>query len=102
MFGSGCFPLDLASTLGGLLEEIEPGDVIIPGHGPPVGRDFVVDQVADLMALATRLRTLHACGSTVQQCLAVQDEWPFPVEGLGLAVQRAFTSLDKGAHNAPS
>ena len=47
MFGSGCFPLDLPMTLGGLLEEIGSADVIIPGHGPPVGREFVVNHVAD-------------------------------------------------------
>lgn len=98
MFGSGCFPLDLPGTLESLLEEIEPADVIIPGHGPPVGRDFVVDQVADLAAMATRLRALHASGATVEECLATQDGWPFPVDGLELAVTRGFTSLGSGDH----
>ena len=95
MFGSGCFPLDLPMTLGGLLEEIGSADVIIPGHGPPVGREFVVTQVADLRAMEVRLRALHASGATVEQCLVAQDGWPFPVEGLALAVTRGFASLDE-------
>lgn len=102
MFGSGCFPLDLPRTLDGLLDQIDPADIIIPGHGSPVGRDFVVDQAADLTAMARGLRALYASGATVEQCLAAQDGWPFPVEGLELAVTRAFTHLDKDARETTS
>ncbi len=36
-------------------------------------------------------------GQTVEQALADQDNWPFPVQGLQLAVQRGYTALDADA-----
>lgn len=96
MYGSGCFPLSWPSTLAGLVDRIAPADLVLPGHGPPVTREFAVAQVADLAALAARLRALHATGTTVEQALAGEGAWPFPVEGLELAVSRAFARLDEG------
>lgn len=98
MYGSGCFPLEWPATLAALAAKIGPGDVVVPGHGPPVTRDFVVGQVAQLAALAARLRALHAAGATVEQSLAAEDTWPLPVEGLELAVTHAFATLDEAAH----
>ena len=34
MYGSGRFPLGLPRQLAGLLDELEDGDVVVPGHGP--------------------------------------------------------------------
>ncbi len=33
MYGSGCFPLGLPRQLAVLLDELEDGDVVVPGHG---------------------------------------------------------------------
>ena len=95
MYGSGCFPLDWPATLALLLQQIGRADIVVPGHGPPVSRDFVVDQLADLAAVATLITELHAAGATVGQALAEPAAWPFPAEPLELAVTRAFASLDK-------
>jgi glyoxylase-like metal-dependent hydrolase (beta-lactamase superfamily II) len=92
MFGSGCFPLELPATLHGLLAEIKPADTIVPGHGPVVDRGFAAAQLRDLSTMAEQLRSIHAAGATVEEALN-QDNWPFPVEGLKLAITRAFTSL---------
>ncbi len=102
MYGSGCFPLDWPATVAGLVEQIDPGDVVIPGHGDPVDREFVVGQLADLATLADRLRALHAAGTTVEEALGTQDGWPFPVEGLRLAVTRAFRQLDEIGCEVPA
>ena len=95
MYGSGCFQLDWPATLALLLQQIGRADIVVPGHGRPVSRDFVVDQLADLAAVATLITELHAAGATVGQALAEPAAWPFPAEPLELAVTRAFASLDK-------
>lgn len=99
MYGSGCFPLDWPTTLAGLAEKIGPADVVVPGHGPPVTRDFVLGQLAELSALAAHVRALHDAGMTVAEALATQDGWAFPPDGLGLAVTRAFAALDADARS---
>jgi glyoxylase-like metal-dependent hydrolase (beta-lactamase superfamily II) len=86
--------LELPASLGGLLEEIGSDDRIVPGHGPVVDRDFAVAQLADLTALARRLRRLHGSGATADQAIAELSADPaLRVEGLELAVNRAFSSL---------
>jgi glyoxylase-like metal-dependent hydrolase (beta-lactamase superfamily II) len=94
MYGSGCFPMDWPSTVAGLLTEIGSSDIVIPGHGLPVTREFVVSQLADLAAVADRARALFASGASVDDALAEPGWWPFPVEGLRIAVERAFASLE--------
>ncbi|MGA1838782.1 MBL fold metallo-hydrolase [Herbiconiux sp. 11R-BC] len=62
MFGSGSFPLSWPDALGRLLNGIDPGDVIIPGHGAVVDRAFVVEQAAALAEVAAFVRSSHAAG----------------------------------------
>jgi glyoxylase-like metal-dependent hydrolase (beta-lactamase superfamily II) len=58
------FPLDWPATLGLLLDLVD--GVVVPGHGEPVGREFVEGQLTELAYLAeTARRTwpeLHAAG----------------------------------------
>lgn len=95
MYGSGCFPLDLPSQLATLLDSLEERAVIVPGHGPIVDRAFVASQRAEVDRLARQLRLAHLTGDTVDQALAAQDRWPFPVEGLTLALRRGYQALDE-------
>lgn len=92
MYGSGCYPLDWPGTLMGLLETIGRSDVVVPGHGLPVSRDFIVSQVADLATVADLIRTLFAAGASVDDALSAPG-WPFPVDGLNLCVERGFAAL---------
>jgi glyoxylase-like metal-dependent hydrolase (beta-lactamase superfamily II) len=93
MYGSGCFPLELPDQLAFLLGELEDADAVVPGHGPVVDRAFVSSQLDDVTGLVHQLRLAYQAGQTVEQALTEQDRWPFPVDGLQLAVQRAFMSL---------
>ena len=97
MYGSGCYPLELPGTLRRLLDEIGASSQVVPGHGPVVDRDFALAQLADVTAMAAHLRAAHDSGATVQEALASQATWPFPVDGLQLAVSRAFAALDQQA-----
>jgi glyoxylase-like metal-dependent hydrolase (beta-lactamase superfamily II) len=103
MFGSGCYPLEFPASLRGLLSEISPADTIVPGHGPLVDRSFAVAQLTDLTELATRLRALHRSKATQHQAVtAIQAVPSLRVDGLGLAVARAYTSLaGQPAQNEP-
>jgi glyoxylase-like metal-dependent hydrolase (beta-lactamase superfamily II) len=98
MYGSGCYPLDLPGQLAGLLAQLEDGDVIVPGHGTVVDRVFVAAQMIEVDRLAQQLRASYLAGDTVAQALEDPERWPFPVEGLGLAVQRAFQALGQAEH----
>ena len=95
MYGSGCFPLELPDQLAFLLAELQETDVVVAGHGPVVDRAFVESQFAEADRLAQALRLAHLAGNTAEQALADQDQWPFPVAGLELAVQRAYLALDR-------
>jgi glyoxylase-like metal-dependent hydrolase (beta-lactamase superfamily II) len=95
MYGSGCFPLELSEQLASLLRQLGDADVVVPGHGPVVDRAFVQAQHVEVEQVAEQLRRSHRSGETVEQALADQDRWPFPVEGLELAVHRAFHALDQ-------
>jgi glyoxylase-like metal-dependent hydrolase (beta-lactamase superfamily II) len=66
MFGSGSFPLAWPGVLTELLRAIEPGDVIVPGHGSVVDRDFVVHQTRRLQVVSDSIRSSHAAGTTLE------------------------------------
>ncbi len=101
MFGSGCFPLELPNQLGSLLADLDETDIVVPGHGPVVDRAFVASQLAEVERFAQQLRLAHRSGDSVERVLADHDRWPFPAEGLELAIRRAFAHLDTAESDPP-
>ena len=97
MYGSGRFPMSWPDTLAGLLAEVEPGEVIVPGHGQPVSRAFGLEQLTELATVADRIKYHHAAKESVEEALSTQLDWPFPVETLALAVSRGYAQLDTTA-----
>lgn len=67
MFGSGSYPLGWPEVLAGLLRVIRPGDVIVPGHGAVVDRDFVERQMAALQTVADTIRSCAAAGTSLEE-----------------------------------
>jgi glyoxylase-like metal-dependent hydrolase (beta-lactamase superfamily II) len=94
MYGSGSYPLEWPAVLEALVEEMRPGDRVIPGHGRVIDRAFVTRQAADLRTIAERFTAAHDAGLRADEALAAHDDWPVPVAGLVGAVERAFTALD--------
>ena len=43
-FGDDCFPMEWPATLDLLIGLLTPDSVVVPGHGLPVGKDFVDEQ----------------------------------------------------------
>jgi glyoxylase-like metal-dependent hydrolase (beta-lactamase superfamily II) len=101
MYGSGCFPLQLPGQLELLLAGLDDGDVVVPGHGPVVDRAFVVSQLTEVAQVAEQLQLAHRAGETVEQALADHHRWPFPVDGLELAVQRGYLILNRDSQPSP-
>ena len=79
MFGSGSYPMNWASALRALLPHIGLDDVIVPGHGRAVDRDFVARQAAALQEVADEIVQSHRRGTSaddVRFSPAVHDIWP--------------------------
>ena len=94
MYGSGSYPLDWPGVLEALVDEMLPGDLVVPGHGAVVDRDFVARQARELRMIADRFVAAHDEGLGAAGALAAHDDWPVPVGGLVGAVERAYAALD--------
>jgi glyoxylase-like metal-dependent hydrolase (beta-lactamase superfamily II) len=97
MYGSGSFPLDWPRTVGVLLDTIENGATLVPGHGAPVDAAFVAAQQTDLLAVAELLTELHGAGVPAERAVeAGGQRWPFPPEGLATAVVDGYRQRESG------
>jgi len=99
-FGSDCYPMDWPATLDLVLNLIGPDTVVVPGHGAPVGRDFVQDQRASLGVVAETIRDLAGRGVPLDQALEAAD-WPYPREQLASAVRRGYEHLPRAQKRLP-
>ena len=75
--GGDCYPLEWPLTLDIVLGLTTQGSVVVPGHGAPVGRDFVEQQRNDIGIVAETIRDLATRGVPVDDALDAA-EWPFP------------------------
>lgn len=99
-YGADSFPLDWPASLDLALGLITPATVVVPGHGAPVDRDFVLRQHADIGAVAETIRGLAGNGVTADRALA-EGEWPFPEEQLADAVRRGYEHLPRDQKRLP-
>jgi glyoxylase-like metal-dependent hydrolase (beta-lactamase superfamily II) len=98
MFGSGSFPLAWPDVLAGLLRAIEPGDIVVPGHGTVVDREFVVRQQAALQTVADTIRSSHAAGTSVDDLAADHELFAlWPAVMLESAFRQGHAQLDATA-----
>jgi len=95
MYGSGSFPLEWPATVAALARRLGPDTTVVPGHGAPVGRAFVVRQQGDLQRVAEVIVDLHAAGVPADAAPAQgRGRWPFPEDGMVTAVTDAYRQLD--------
>ncbi len=99
-YGSDCYPMEWPLSLDLALQLIGPATVVVPGHGAPVDRDFVREQRASIGVVAETIRDLAGRGVPLDQALAA-TQWPYPSEGLGEAVRRAYEQLPRDARRLP-
>lgn len=84
-------PLDWPEALAVLLRTATGSTVFVPGHGAPVGTDFVAAQHAELSRLDWLIRDGHADKALVE---AVAERGPYPLATCVVAVARGFAALD--------
>ena len=94
MYGSGSFPLDWPQTIDRFLGLVGEDDVVVPSHGTPVDRAFVVAQRRDLATVADLVRELHDAGVSVEDAVTVGGRrWPVPDEFARSAVRDGYAAL---------
>jgi len=79
--GADSYPLDWAPTLSRVLDDaslLGPDTVVVPGHGAPVGRDFVAAQRDSLAELASAIRAAFAEGRPAAKGLPPLAPWGDP------------------------
>jgi glyoxylase-like metal-dependent hydrolase (beta-lactamase superfamily II) len=99
-FGDDCYPLEWPATLDLLMSMLGDGSVVVPGHGLPVDRDFVMDQRASIGVVAETIRDLASRGVRPDQ-MAESAEWPYPAEELTQAFARGFAQLPRSSRSLP-
>ena len=96
-YGAGSFPLDWPQTVARLLALVTDGDVLVPGHGAPVGAAFARAQQQQLATVAELIRELHGDGVPAGQATeAGGGRWPLPVAGLAPAIETGYAQLSPG------
>lgn len=99
-FGPDCFPMEWPASLDLVVGMLGVDTVVVPGHGNPVGRDFVQEQRAAIGVVAETVRDLASRGVPVAEALEAA-EWPYPREELVHAVRRGYEHLPRGTRSLP-
>ena len=99
-FGPDCFPLEWTASLDLMFSMLTDRSVVVPGHGLPVDRDFVLEQRGRIGVVAETIRDLAVRGVSAADALAAA-QWPFPVEELADAVARGYAHLPRSARSLP-
>lgn len=92
------WPLEWPETLDVVTQLTTDATTVVPGHGAPVDREFILRQRADVAAVAGRIRELHAVGASVEDAIA-SDGWPLP--DLECAIRRGYAHLSGGRRELP-
>jgi hypothetical protein len=92
--------MDWPTTLDLVLNLIGPDTVVVPGHGAPVGRDFVQEQRSAIGVVAETIRDLASRGVPLDQALEAAD-WPYPRDELADAVRRGYEHLPRAQKRLP-
>jgi glyoxylase-like metal-dependent hydrolase (beta-lactamase superfamily II) len=99
-FGDDCYPLEWPVSLDLVTTLLTPESVVVPGHGNPVDREFVMLQRADIGVVAETIRDLAGKGVRPRD-MAAAAEWPYPVEELADAFTRGFAQLPRSSISLP-
>src|SRR3954447_4687700 len=99
-YGDDCFPMDWPATLDLLIGLLAPATTVVPGHGSPVGKDFVEEQRGAVGVVAETIRDLAGRGVTGRQALDAA-QWPYNAEALGDAVRRGYEHLPRTSRTLP-
>jgi glyoxylase-like metal-dependent hydrolase (beta-lactamase superfamily II) len=90
-YGPDSWPLEWGLTLEQLSNLLTRSTVVVPGHGAPVDKEFVLSQRLDVVDVAEQIRALADRRVPVADALAA-GTWPFPADGLEHAIARGYAT----------
>jgi glyoxylase-like metal-dependent hydrolase (beta-lactamase superfamily II) len=99
-YGPDCFPMEWPGTLDLLIGLLTSHSVVVPGHGLPVGKDFVEEQRSAIGVVAETIRDLASRGTAVGDALG-KAQWPYPADELANAVRRGYEHLPRTSKTLP-
>jgi glyoxylase-like metal-dependent hydrolase (beta-lactamase superfamily II) len=99
-YGPDSFPMEWPGTLDLLIGLLTPDSVVVPGHGRPVGKEFVEEQRSAIGVVAETIRDLASRGIAVRDALG-QAQWPYPADRLADAVRRGYEHLPRTSRTLP-
>jgi glyoxylase-like metal-dependent hydrolase (beta-lactamase superfamily II) len=99
-YGNDSFPLEWPATLDLVISMLGDDSLVVPGHGMPVDKDFVLEQRGSIGVVAETIHDLAGRGVPEADALAAA-EWPYPADGLTWAVSRGYAQLPRGARSLP-
>jgi glyoxylase-like metal-dependent hydrolase (beta-lactamase superfamily II) len=99
-FGEDCFPMEWPGTLDLVISMLSATSVVVPGHGAPVGLDFVQEQRSAIGVVAETIRDVASRGVPLSEAIEA-TEWPYPAEELRHAVARGYAHLPRGTRSLP-
>ena len=99
-YGVDCWPMDWPMTLDLVVGLTTPSSVVVPGHGAPVGRDFLEEQRGQVGVVAETIRDLASRGVPLAQAVEAGD-WPWEARLLEHAVRRGYEQLPRSQKRLP-
>jgi glyoxylase-like metal-dependent hydrolase (beta-lactamase superfamily II) len=80
-----------------VLAELEPGAVVIAGHGPVSNYEGLEDYVVMLSAIRDRMSSLVASGATLEQVVAAEltSDWDHAMGDPTRLIDRAYAGMTR-------
>ena len=99
-FGADSSPDQWSWTVDRLRGLAGPQTVCVPGHGDPVGADFVVEQRDAIDAVRMEIERLAASG-VAEEDAAAEGNWPFPTERVAGGIAPGYAEIRAAAEKRP-
>jgi glyoxylase-like metal-dependent hydrolase (beta-lactamase superfamily II) len=85
-YGADCYPHEWATTLDSVIGLMTADTLAVPGHGPPVDREYVFGQRGRVAAVSAEIRRLAESGIPEAEAISA-GSWAFPAanvaDGIG-------------------
>jgi glyoxylase-like metal-dependent hydrolase (beta-lactamase superfamily II) len=107
VFNTGGYPFIDADNGGSLegviafceavLGELQPGAIVIPGHGPVSTYDGLADYILMLKTIHSRIASLIRSGASLEQVIAARptSDWDQAKGDPGMLLDRAYASMTR-------
>jgi cyclase len=107
VFNTSAYPFidaDNGGSLEGLIDfsesalgELEPGAVVIPGHGPVSNYDGLAGYISMLKTIRDRMSALVGSGATLEQVVAARptSDWDASMGDPAVLIDRAYASMTR-------